>query len=407
VSEPFRLGVNYWPRRKAVFWWSDFDREEVRQDFALLRELGLHTVRIFPLWDDFQPDPRSVSAAALRDLVTVADLAADFSLGLDVTFFTGHMSGPNWAPRWLLDGPLPHHPWIQGVVSAGKLTDRGYRNMFHDPLALDAEELLLRETVGALHDHPGVWIWSLGNEPDLFAWPESAAAGRDWIRRMTGQIQAIDDRHPVTCGLHGASLSEDNGLRVDQVFAETDLAAMHSYAIYSDIARTPTDPDYAPFCVALTASLCGKPVFMEEFGSSTAAPGGPSEWIRWTSLGMERREFRMAEEELAEYLRQTLPRLVDVGALGAQVWCFADYVESLWDRPPCKEAVHERFFGLVRADGSLKPHALVLKEFAAARPQVRPIPEYARLHVDADAYYRAPHEMQRSAYREYLSRLPS
>jgi hypothetical protein len=27
---PFRLGVNYWPRRKAMAWWSAFDAGEVR-----------------------------------------------------------------------------------------------------------------------------------------------------------------------------------------------------------------------------------------------------------------------------------------------------------------------------------------------------------------------------------------
>ena len=25
MSEPFVLSVNYWPRRKAIHWWSEFD----------------------------------------------------------------------------------------------------------------------------------------------------------------------------------------------------------------------------------------------------------------------------------------------------------------------------------------------------------------------------------------------
>ena len=29
-SQPFVLGVNYWPRRKALYWWRDFDPAEVR-----------------------------------------------------------------------------------------------------------------------------------------------------------------------------------------------------------------------------------------------------------------------------------------------------------------------------------------------------------------------------------------
>src|SRR5689334_23521935 len=133
-----------------MYWWSNFDAGEVREEFSVIRVLGLNVVRIFLLWDDFQPDPNSVSKEALDNLVTVADIAAENNLGLDVTFFTGHMSGPNWSPRWLLGGELPPaaHPWIRDVVSQGKKTDKGYRNMFHDEMALKAARLLLKAVVG-------------------------------------------------------------------------------------------------------------------------------------------------------------------------------------------------------------------------------------------------------------------
>jgi endo-1,4-beta-mannosidase len=98
VGEPFRVGVNYWPRRKAMGWWKAFDRGEVADELDLIAVLGMSLVRIFLLWEDFQPTPDTVSAGALADLETVCDLAAERDLGLDVTFFTGHMSGPNWAP---------------------------------------------------------------------------------------------------------------------------------------------------------------------------------------------------------------------------------------------------------------------------------------------------------------------
>ena len=38
MSQPFTLGVNYWPRRKAMYWWSDFDAGEVREEFAVIKE---------------------------------------------------------------------------------------------------------------------------------------------------------------------------------------------------------------------------------------------------------------------------------------------------------------------------------------------------------------------------------
>jgi hypothetical protein len=85
------------------------------------------------------------------------------------------------------------------------------------------------------------------------------------------------------------------------------------------------------------------------------------------------------------------------------VWCYADYIPELWEAPPCKESKHERFFGLVRPDGTLKPHALVLKEFAAARPQVQPIPESAKLQVNPEEYYFAPGRHIQTLYQQYLS----
>ena len=43
----FTLGVNYWPRRKAMYWWSGFDAGEVDEEFAIIKEIGLNVVRIF------------------------------------------------------------------------------------------------------------------------------------------------------------------------------------------------------------------------------------------------------------------------------------------------------------------------------------------------------------------------
>jgi hypothetical protein len=37
ANNSFILGINYWPRRKAMFWWSDYDRAEVQEEFASLK----------------------------------------------------------------------------------------------------------------------------------------------------------------------------------------------------------------------------------------------------------------------------------------------------------------------------------------------------------------------------------
>ena len=94
------------------------------------------------------------------------------------------------------------------------------------------------------------------------------------------------------------------------------------------------------------------------------------------------------EEEAEEQWRQ-------------KVSFFADYAEDIWDRPPCDPggAKHERHFGLVRPDGSLKPHADAVRRFAATNPQVQAPTKMVDLDVSPDEYYRDP---RRNAERCYL-----
>jgi endo-1,4-beta-mannosidase len=389
-----------------MYWWNDFDAGEVREEFAIIKEIGMNVIRLFLLWDDFQPEPTMVAKDKLDHLVDVADIAAEAGLGIDMTFFTGHMSGPNWSPRWLLGGNLPpaaHSQWLRDVVSEGKYTDKGYRNMFHDEVALDASRLLLKTVVSELKDHPSIWMWNLGNEPDLFAWPNSSDEGAAWVKGMVDLIKDIDPNHPVTIGLHGDGLHRDNGLRIDKVYAHADVAVMHSYPMYTPWARKPLDPDFVPFTCAVTAALSGKPVLMEEFGGCTAQPGEPSHTMKWTETnGHEREQFMAGEEDFAEFLSLTIPKLHHSGATGAMLWCYADYVPELWDLPPCQNAQHERWFGLVRTDGSLKPHVKVIQDFAKTNPKVKPIPEYAKLEVDPDEFYKEPLRHLVGLYDEYL-----
>ena len=406
-EQPFVLGVNYWPRRKAMYWWSQFDRDEVQEEFTIIREIGINVVRIFLLWDDWQPTPTNVDEQALRNLEHVCDIAAGLGLRLDITFFTGHMSGPSWTPRWMLQREQPMPPRVRQVVTGREIVDCGYTNPFTDPTALAAAELLVRTVVSRFKDHPAVELWNLGNEPDLFAWPPDAPTGRAWARRMTTLIRDLDPDHRVTCGLHVDSLIRDNGLRVNDIFAEVDIPVMHGYPMYAEWARGPLDPDFVPYICALTTALCGKPTLMEEFGGCTEAPGKPSSVWKWTAYGQPREQFMASEEDLAAYLEQVLPKLVEVGATGAMLWCYADYVPELYHLPPCDEAIHERFFGLVRPDGSLKPHAEVIKRFAATNPVVQPAQRSLVLDISPDSYYQDPLEHAERLYGIFLASQPA
>lgn len=404
AGQPFLLGVNYWPRRKAMYWWADFDAGEVREEFAIIRDLGLTHVRIFLLWESFQPALDRISADAVRDLRTVCDIAAELGLRIQVTFFTGHMSGPNWAPHWLIDRSRSLKQGDRQIV--GLSNHRGETSPIHDiyvtPFVVEAEDRLLGAVCSELKDHPAVWAWNLGNEPDLFCRPADPVTGRTWVRDRTAVIKSIDPNRPVLIGLHSANLEADVGFRLGDIAAETDISVMHGYSIYSHLARVPLDPDFVPFTAALAATLAGRPVLYEEFGINTRSPDGPSGWqdlLLWG--GRARRAYFAAEDDAAAYVQAVLPRLVRVGSLGAFVWCFADYHPDLWGLPPCDYQVYERFFGLLRPDGSLKPTAHVIRDFARTDPTVRLPERTVEMSFSASEYYRDPINQMTELYDRF------
>ena len=65
------------------------------------------------------------------------------------------------------------------------------------------------------------------------------------------------------------------------------------------------------------------------------------------------------------FYREVLEKLARCGSLGAFGWMFSDYHPVLWDKPPYDSHKHERFFGLTRYDGTVKPSGVAMRDFAA------------------------------------------
>jgi endo-1,4-beta-mannosidase len=390
--ERFRLGVNYWPARDAMDWLSAYDPVRTRTDFASAAAAGLDTVRIFLRWDTIQPSPATIDTGVLGHVVDAADAAATAGVDLVVTLFTGHMSGVNYAPSWATGGRDGDRRFRVVVDGRAQPPGTGLRNWFHDPEIAGAQQRLATEVGSALAGHPAVWAWDLGNENSNCTVPASAAVGEAWLERMTGALRSVDPGRPVTIGIHAEDLEEDRGIGPAEAARWCDFVCMHGYPIYTEWSRGPTDDRLVPFLALVTRWLAGgAPVLFEEFGLPTAPSG--------TAGG----GLLVDEAAAAAYTGAVLDGLHAGGALGAFVWCFSDYAPTRFARPPLDQAVHERTFGLWRADGSPKPAVAELtNRRGAARIPVPPVAEPAWLDIGIDTFERDRRGQLARLYQRYL-----
>jgi endo-1,4-beta-mannosidase len=376
-------------------WWRDFDRSEVATDFARIAGAGLDSVRLFLTWEDFQPKRTEVDPGMLERLVTVADLARQNRLEIVPTLFTGHMSGVNWVPEWALARSRPHNRFR--VMSGDTLLNVGLRNWYADEEIAVAQATLASEASAALAGHGALWAWDLGNENSNCVVPTSRSSARTWLTRMALAIRGADPTALITVGLHMEDLEEDRRLGPQEATEVCDFLSMHGYPIYAPWADGPTDEQLLPFLALITHWLGrGRDVVFSEFGLPTYR--GSDER---GALERDQAAFPLIEETAAAaYTERALTALRAVGCAGAMLWCYADYDRAVWGKPPFDVAVHERSFGLWRADGSPKPALAAIQAFVGAtRLEARN--DHGWVDIHPDRFYAQPTLHLPRLYRRY------
>ncbi len=404
----FSLGINYWPRRSAMHMWQRFDPGEIAEDMARLAELGFDSVRFFLRWADFQPEPHRMDRTMLARLERVMELIAAAGLRAMPTLFCGHMSGVNWLPSWTLDRTRPAGRF-RTITEAGE-SPYGSGDLYAGPL-LQAQRLHAREAGAALRGHPAVLAWDLGNEFSNVCEPASVADAREWSKRLTDDLQSVSG-HPVTGGIHGEDLTRDRNIRPSSIAEPWVFATMHGYSVYSDFARSRTDPDVVPFLAALTASLSGKAgalqrVRQPDVPARKALALRPRPAARRAAAARDpgrrpgARDLRLPRRD-ARWPTTRAPcssACTRRAGSGAYWWCWADYHDDLRATPPFDRAPHELTFGIVRSDGTTKPVATALSVFAR---EARSVVEPNDPAIFEPAYYAGLPHTTHDAYARFL-----
>ncbi len=398
-EKPFILGTNYWPQRTAMFMWREFDNDVIAEDMAIIRDLGLSYIRIFLLWEDFQPGPKTVPSLMLDRLVELLEAADEKSIKVVVTLFTGHLCGLNWLPPWMLLASVD--PSQSQIFSLGKFRFNRTRNPYAEPEVMESQIYFLGELTSAVSAHPALFSWDLGNEPSRWSPAADTFAVEIWLQAMTETLKEKDERVPLTLNLHFSDLGRRKGIT-------PTLAA--KYLDYLSISGQPqgvswTEDPFSPALPCFLGSLAGwlgkSPVMLQEFGLATKSM--LSEDLNF-DLGMEDDRLLVSEEGAAVYAEDVISKLGRLHVMGAFWKSYGDYHPSIWKRPPLNNLKYERSYGLVRHDGTPKFAASVFASEANALEQERISSEW--IDLSQEEYYRDPDQHLRRLYgrfREYYS----
>ena len=398
-EQNFLLGVNYWPRKTAMFMWREFDKAAIDEDLAIISDLGLSCARIFLLWEDFQPTPKSVPAAMLDRLVELLETADEKNIKVVVTLFTGHLCGMNWLPPWMLLASAD--PKKTPVFSLGKVRFNRIGNQYDEAEIMEGQIYFLEEMANAVAGHPALFSWDLGNEPSRCSVALNKFRVELWLQAMTETLKEKDDRVPLTLGFHFGDLRRSEGLTPGLAAKYLDYLSINGQHQGIPWADDPLAPTLPSFLGSMVRWLGKGPVMIKEFGLATKSilPGA-----RGSAGGGEVDPLLVSEEDAALLAENTLLHLRRSHLMGAFWKSYGDYHPAIWKWPPLDQRQTERFSGLVRYDGTPKDAVSVLK----SGPSVSGLEEISSEWLDLthEEYYQDPDQHLRRLYgrfREYCS----
>ncbi len=353
-----KCGCNYWASNAGTEMWKEWDEEAVRNDFRLMRETGMKTVRVFPSWRDFQPieifsrggnnpkevrmlgktlPPTEIGRAGMDEIMLqrfrkLTEIAAENGLELIVALLTGAMSGLMLIP-----------PALTRL------------NLITDPFALKWEVRFCRTMVRQFKDCSSIVMWELGNECSNLSFG-NRNEGWLWTSLIASAIRTEDPARPVGSGLHGILPANDTEFTEPQEMwtiegqgENCDYVTGHPYPF--SVTKPPARVDgFRTMRTAFQAAvecrfygdLAGKPGFVEEIG--TFGSGACS------------------DESKGLFLRNSMFNSWAHGSEYFLWWC--GFEHSVLPYPPYDWSTMERELGMFDENLTLRPVGEEMRKFS-------------------------------------------
>ncbi|NNL16343.1 MAG: cellulase family glycosylhydrolase [Flavobacteriaceae bacterium] len=207
-------GINYYPQETPWDMFGDqFSIDTIVNDFKIIKDAGLNSIRIFVQYDDF--GKANVPQEKVEKLEQTLNIAEEHNLKVVVTLFDFY--GDYSVLNWTLD---QRH----------------------------AETI-----VSHLKDHNALLAWDIKNEPNLDFDSRGKELVVSWLDNMIDLIRSVDQDHPVTIGW---SNTQSAAILKDKV----DFVSFHYYEDLDQLDASIKN---------LKKEIPNKPLVMGEFGLSS------------------------------------------------------------------------------------------------------------------------------------------
>ncbi len=360
----FTVGCNYWASNAGLYMWRNWDESVVEKDLVALKESGIDTLRVFPLWSDFQP--LTCNCGQKRAEMRIYDRPLDKSpegiAGVDPVMVQRFERLVVLAQKYgfkllvcIING------WMSGKIFVP--TAFNNINPIIDRTAIKWQIRFVKYMVNRFRQFDNIVAWEAGNESNVMGWIGETKTKKDdywvWLSGIVNAIKSVDPERPVIAGMHGLEMQGE--LSPSDVGEICDVMTVHPYAAFVPHCFTDTIDSmktrlHSVAEATLYSDIGGKPCLCEEIGTLGYMLG-------W-------------EDRTAEFIKVNANSLWANGSTGIVWWCSHDQTDFSF--APYDWNGLERELGFIRKDGSFKPVKDVfvnLKEFLSEN---KPLPERNR-----------------------------
>lgn len=360
----FAIGCNYWASNAGMYMWRNFDAEVVEKDFALLSANGVDTVRIFPLWPDFQPvdnqqtytfvpfkfrngdeplkTPAGLDPKQIENFATVLDLAEKYNLSVIVGLITGWMSGRLFVPSFLMN-----------------------KNPLRDLTAIIWECRFIKEFIPHFIDRKCIVAWEYGNECNCLEsvlYKEHYITHEEaehWTASIANAIKSADPNRPVYTGMHSNRIN--NAWNIPMLSLYSDMQTTHPYPAFTPHCDTEklTSMRAALHAAAesvYVADIAGQQCLVEEIGSLSPST--------------------LSDSYMPEYIEKSLMSSFQYNTSGYLWWC--GFEQNSFDFAPYDVSGLERELGLAYQDHTPKPALLSMKKMQEVTSEIGVLPNHEK-----------------------------